>query len=56
MSRFFLFLVAALFAAIAGWFFANEVAPPKFEDMSVATWVVVLVFSLALGGMASGGR
>lgn len=56
MSRFVIFITAAILAFGAGWFFANEIAPPKYEDVSMAMWIIIAAFSLALGGMASAGR
>lgn len=56
MSRFGLFLLAAGLAFGAGWLFGNEMKPPRYEDISVAAWLVAGVSALALGGAASAGR
>lgn len=56
MNRFTLFVVAAGLAFLAGWLFGNEMKPPRYEDLSMAMWLVVGVLALALGGVASAGR
>lgn len=56
MNRFTLFLMAATLAFGAGWLFANEVKPPRLEDISMAMWLIVGGASVALGGIASAGR
>lgn len=56
MNRFTLFVAAAGLAFLAGWLFGNEMKPPRYEDISLAMWLVVGVGALALGGMASAGR
>lgn len=56
MNRFTLFLLAASVAFLAGWLFANEVKPPRYEDMTLAMWIVAGAFALALGGIASASR
>lgn len=56
MNRFTLFIVAAALAFAAGWLFGNEVKPPRYEDLSLAMWLVVGVLALALGGMANTGK
>lgn len=56
MNRFTLFVVAAGLAFVAGWLFGNEMKPPRYEDLSMAMWLVVGVLALALGGVASTGK
>lgn len=56
MNRFGLFLVAASLAFGAGWLFANEVRPPRYEDVNLAAWLIAGVGALVLGGIASAGR
>jgi|688.fasta_scaffold83179_6 hypothetical protein len=56
MNRFIMFLMAATLAFGAGWLFANEVKPPRYEDISMAMWLIVSVGALTLGGVASAGR
>lgn len=56
MNRFTLFLMAAGVAFLAGWLFGNEVKPPRYEDMTLAMWIIVSAFALALGGIASASR
>lgn len=56
MNRFTLFVVAAGLAFLAGWLFGNEMKPPRYEDLSMAMWLVVGVLALALGGVSSAGR
>ena len=56
MNRFTLFIVAAALAFVAGWLFGNEMKPPRYEDLSLAAWLVAGVAALGLGAMASAGR
>lgn len=56
MSRFTLFVVAAGLAFLAGWLFGNEMKPPRYEDLSMAMWLVVGIAALGLGAMSSAGR
>lgn len=56
MNRFAMFLIAAGVAFLAGWLFANEVKPPRYEDVSLAAWIIAGAVALTLGGMASAGR
>lgn len=56
MNRFTLFVVAAALAFVAGWLFGNEMKPPRYEDLSLAAWLVAGVAALGLGAMASAGR
>lgn len=56
MNRFTLFIVAAALAFLAGWLFGNEMKPPRYEDLSLAAWLVAGVGALGLGALASAGR
>lgn len=56
MNRFTLFVVAAGLAFLAGWLFGNEMKPPRYEDISLAMWLIVGIAALGLGGVASAGR
>lgn len=54
-NRFTIMLVALGVAFFSGWLFANEVAPPRMEDLSFAMWIIagaVALLSAAIVAVA----
>jgi len=55
-NRFSIMLVALGVAFFAGWLFANEVAPPRMEDLSFAMWIVAGAVALLSAAMVAVAR
>ena len=55
-NRLILILLGFTLAFGAGWLFANEVRPPRYEDLSMAIWIVAGAGSLLMAVAAAGGR
>lgn len=54
-NRLILILIAFGIVFFAGWIFANEVTPPRVEDISAAAWIVAVLVAVVMAGMATGG-
>lgn len=50
-NKFTIIIVALGVAFVSGWLFANEVAPPRMEDLSFAMWIIAGVVSLLSAAM-----
>lgn len=56
-NKFMIMLVALGVAFCSGWLFANEVAPPRLEDVRFAMWIVAGGVAVISAMMVSvGGR
>ena len=55
-NRFLMILLGFVLAFGAGWLFANEVRPPRYEDLSMAVWIIVGAGSLLMAVAGAGGR
>lgn len=54
-NKFTIMVVALGVAFFSGWLFANEVAPPRMEDLNFAMWIVaggVALLSAAMVAVA----
>lgn len=55
-NKFTIIIVALGVAFVSGWLFANEVAPPRMEDLSFAMWIIAGVVSLLSAAMVAVAR
>jgi len=54
--RFVIVLVAFGITFASGWLFANEVRPPRLEDIGLAMWAVLAIVGLLSAVVATQGR
>lgn len=55
-NKFTIMVVALGVAFFSGWLFANEVAPPRLEDLSFAMWIVAGAVALLSAAMVAVAR
>lgn len=55
-NRFTIMIVALGVAFCSGWLFANEIAPPRLENVSFAVWAVAGAVALLSAAMVSVSR
>jgi hypothetical protein len=54
MNRFIVMLGALALAFFSGWLFANEIAPPRIDNASLAMWIACAGVAVIASAIVAG--